>query len=64
MGRWCLIKKDDIIKGFSHAGIIVNSYQSYDNEIINKGYNYDLFMVENTIVLDELGAELNLNIIQ
>lgn len=56
-----LITKDDIIKGFIHAGIIDNSYLSYDEEKINKGYICDLFYVENSTILDDLGDELNIN---
>ena len=55
-----IIKKEDIIKGFAHAGIINNHYFSMEEEKIQEGYIFDLIGKNKLAIVDDLGPELNL----
>ena len=57
-----IITKDIIIHGFNRSGNINNYYLSYEEEKINKNYLYDLFEFSNLDILDDFGADLNLDI--
>ena len=56
-----LITKDIIMHGFNNSGIINNYYLNYEEEKLNKNYLYDLFEYSNLDILNDLGADLNLN---
>lgn len=49
-----------IINGFN-TGIIGNLYISNKQEKINKGYTYHLIGLDNSGIIDDLGADLNVN---
>jgi len=59
LGWWKYYKKEDIIKGFTHAGIINNHYLSKEEERIQEGHIFDLIGYSKLEIIDDLRPQLN-----
>ena len=55
-----IISKKIIVNGFNKSGIIGNKYLSIEDEKVSIGYLYDLNLIENNEIINNISEEINI----